>query len=138
MARSDRSWRLSFFLQPGKSRKPVLSEMSVSAVDGHAMSRLRLDAGALSASSSASSGRIQAESTVYADTTVYRLRVSRLYEERDYRSAAATTPCPILLPLGVVGADDLFLDLPQHALVSVCVVVSEAVGLLTSMAGHWI
>ena len=91
------------------------------------MSRLWLDAGALSATSSASSGGIQAKSAAYADTTVYRLRISRLYEERDYRSAAATSFYPVVLPLGVAGADDLLLDLSQHALVSVFVVsVSEA------------
>src|SRR6185437_9423876 len=115
--------RISLLLQSRQSVQPVFSQVSVSAVDGNAVSRLRLHARLLSTAAPASGGRIQVESAVHVDSAVYCLRFSRLYEERDQRAAAAPVVHSLVLLMVVAGADDLFLDLPQHPLVPICILV---------------
>ena len=96
--------------------------MSVSFVDGDAVSGMRIDTGVLSAAAFASGGSVQAESALHVDRAVYRLRISRLHEECNHRTAATPTLCSFFLPLGVARADDFLLGVSQHALVSVCIV----------------
>ena len=121
MARSHCAWWLAVFLQSRESGKSILSQVSVSFVNGHAMSRVWLDAGMLSTGAPAPRRSVQAESALHADAAVHCLWVSRIHEERDNWSTAAASVCPVVLPLDVARADDLFLDLSQYAVVPICV-----------------
>ena len=93
--------------------------MSVSFVDRNAVSRLWIDARVLSTVASAPSRGVQAESLNDSDAAIRRLRICRLHEERYHRTAAEAYLHPAVLFVGLARAVDLFLDFPQHPLVSV-------------------
>lgn len=85
---------------------------------------MRIHSRLLSTNSLASNRGIQAESSHGPDPSVYCLWLSGIHQERDYRPTAAPSFHSADLPLGLARAPDLFLDLSQHAVVSVRVLKS--------------
>ena len=87
------------------------------------MPGLWLDARFSSIASFASDRCIQAESVDGADTAFYRLRFPRVHQKRDHGAASTQGLYSAVLSVGLARAASLFLDLSQHALVSVRVLI---------------
>lgn len=99
-----------------------LSYVPVSRAYRFSVSGLRLDPRLLSAGSPPSRCGIQTQSIVHADPAVHHLWAFGIYQKCDHWKTSAASLNSLDLSLGMAGADDLLLDIPQYALVSVCVV----------------
>src|SRR6266446_4458581 len=86
------------------------------------MSRLRIDASLLSTAAPASNRGLQVESLDGADAALYRLRLPRIYQERDHGPASTKSFYSAGLYVGLAGAANLLLDFSQHAVVSLSIV----------------
>src|SRR5581483_3384418 len=120
---------LSFLFQSGAAFASVFPEVSVSFADRLAVSGVRLDTRVLSVAAPASDRGFQIQSVDGPDAAIHRLRLPRIYEERDHRQALSAPVHSTCLHVGLARAAAFLLGLPQHALVSVRFVVTQIVNL---------
>ena len=86
------------------------------------MSGVWFDASLLSTAAPASNRGLQVESVDGADAALYRLRLPRVYQERDHGPASTPSFHTAGLYVGLAGAANLLLDFSQHAVVSLSIV----------------
>ena len=115
---------LSLFFQSGQPGKSILSQVPFSSGDRLAMSRLRIYPGVLSIDPPASDRGVQTESVDDPDATVHRLRLAGVHSERRDGPTTAASFYSANLSVGLARALDLLLDLSQHAVVSVRVLIT--------------
>ena len=100
----------------------MVSEVSISFADWLSMSGVWFDASLLSTAAPASNRGLQVESVDGADAALYRLRLPRVYQERDHGPASTPSFHTAGLYVGLAGAANLLLDFSQHAVVSLSIV----------------
>jgi len=101
----------------------VVSEVSISLADWLSMSGVWFDARLLSTTASTSDRRVQIQSFNDANAAIHRLWFSRIHQKCNHRPASAPSFYSAVLYVVLAYLDDLFLDLSQHAVVSVFALV---------------
>src|SRR5438445_346209 len=89
------------------------------------MSGVWFDASLLSTAAPASNRGLQVESVDGADAALYRLRLPRIYQERDHGPTTTPSFHTAGLYVGLAGAADFLLDFSQHSVVSVPTVTNS-------------